>query len=140
MTPLRPTILLLSGLATAALAGAQPLPPEDVPAPLRPWVGWVLDGAGDRLCPAVDGATACLWPGRLSLQAGPDGASFALSLEADREIDLPLPGGDRRWPQGVTLDGRPAAVLASAEGRPVLRVSRGAHRVEGRFAGGGEEP
>lgn len=131
MTTIRSALLFM---VSAALASAQPLPPGDVPAPLRPWVGWVLDGAGDRLCPVVDEEAACLWPGRLSLQAGPDGASFALSLEADREIDLPLPGGDRRWPQGVTLDGKAAAVLASAEGRPVLRVGRGAHRVEGRFA------
>ncbi len=131
MTAIRSALLFL---VSAALASAQPLPPEDVPAPLRPWVGWVLDGAGDRQCPAVDGKAACLWPGRLSLQADAAGASFALSLEADREIDLPLPGGDRRWPQGVTLDGQAATVLASGEGRPVLRVGRGAHRVLGRFA------
>lgn len=130
MTPMRSLLLLV---AAAAPLAAQPLPVEDVPAPLRPWTGWVLDGARERLCPAVDGAAVCLWPGRLSLQAGAGGASFAFSFEADREIDVPLPGGDRRWPQGVTLDGQPAVVLASSEGRPLLRVGRGAHRVEGRF-------
>lgn len=131
MTPLRSLLLLV---AFAAPLSAQPLPVEDVPAPLRPWTGWALDGARDRLCPAVDGSAVCLWPGRLSLQAGSGGASFAFTLDADREIDVPLPGGDRRWPQGVTLDGQPAVVLASPEGRPLLRVARGAHRVEGRFA------
>ena len=131
MTPTRSLLLLV---AFAAPLSAQPLPVEDVPAPLRPWTGWALDGARDRLCPVVDGSAVCLWPGRLSLQAGAGGASFAFTLDADREIDVPLPGGDRRWPQGVTLDGKPAVVLASPDGRPLLRVARGAHRVEGRFA------
>ncbi|HET7292260.1 MAG TPA: hypothetical protein VFM88_07540 [Vicinamibacteria bacterium] len=129
---LRPSLLPLAGVLFAAAAHAQPIPPEAVPGPLRDWIPWALDGAGERLCPAVGDAAVCLWPGRLALDASETGARFVLEAYADRHLDLPLPGGERRWPAEVRLDGRPAAVL-ERQGTPVLRIASGGHRVEGRF-------
>jgi hypothetical protein len=116
----------------APCAGAQPIPKEDVPRTLRDWIPWALDGAGDRVCPAVGEKAVCLWPGRLVLTLGAQGGSFALDVAAEREIDLPLPGGERRWPQDVRLDGHSAPVIAD-DGEPVLHLAPGSHRVDGRF-------
>ncbi|HXB57129.1 MAG TPA: hypothetical protein VN461_20360 [Vicinamibacteria bacterium] len=114
-------------------AGAQPLPERDVPPALRPWVAWIRDEVPDRACPVVQGTALCLWPGRLDLVLGAPGGTFKLEAYADRALDLRLPGDAQRWPQDVRLDGRPA-VVAVSEGGPAVRLTAGAHRLEGRFA------
>ena len=112
---------------------AQPFPREDLPPELRPWVAWVLDQAPDLGCPRVRGQAVCLWPGRLRLDLGAAGGTFAVELHADRDAALRLPGSADRWPQDVTLDGRPAPVY-DRDGSPHLRVGSGRHRVAGRFS------
>jgi hypothetical protein len=126
-------VLVLPLVLLAATVRAQPLPEEKVPSPLRPWVPWALDGADDRLCPAVEQQAVCLWPGRLALDLGGTGGSFALEAFADRTLDVPLPGGDKHWPLGVLVDGRPAS-LVEKEGSAWTRVTPGAHRLQGHFA------
>lgn len=130
----------MSGWTLAVVLSVAPGPargerfPEGrVPGPLRDWIAWALDGAEDRLCPAVAGSASCLWPGRLALALDGRGGSFALDLHADRVLDVRLPGDERRWPQAVRLDGSAAAVLEK-NGAPALRVGAGAHRIDGRFA------
>src|SRR5258708_15869059 len=114
-------------------AGAQPLAERDLPPALRPWVAWIRDEVPDRACPVVRGTALCLWAGRLDLVLGAPGGTFKLEAYADRPVDLRLPGDAQRWPQDVRLDGRPAVVVA-AEGGPAVRLTAGAHRLEGRFA------
>ena len=80
----------------------------------------------------VGDTAVCLWPGRLQLSVSTQGGAFSLAAHADRALDLFLPGGDKRWPQSVLLDGRPAVVL-EREGMPVVRLAPGPHKVEGRF-------
>ena len=116
----------------AERARAQPLSPQDLPPELRPWVPWVLDEVRDYGCPRVQGRPVCLWPGRLRLDLGSTGGTLALEVHADREADLRLPGSAEVWPEGLTLDGRPAAVHDRG-GSPGLRVPAGRHRVSGRF-------
>ncbi len=53
-------------------------------------------------------------------------------MYAARALDAPLPGGERRWPLDVRLDGQPAAVLQRG-GIPAVRIASGGHRIEGRF-------
>ncbi len=125
--------LALWALSTAALPlGAQPVARGDLPRALQDWAAWALDGADERVCPVVGEQAVCLWPGRVRLEAGATGARFTLEAHAERALDLALPGGARRWPEDVRLDGQPAVVLAR-EGLPVVRLSPGAHRLEGRF-------
>jgi hypothetical protein len=124
--------LLAAASCLASAAAAQPLSRDAVPGGLRDWIPWVLDGAGERLCPSTGGARACLWPGRLRLEASAGGARFTLEAYAERALDLPLPGDARRWPDDVRLDGREAVVL-TREGAPVVRLQPGPHRLEGRF-------
>ena len=104
-------VLVLGLLHGVAPVFAQPFPEQSIPDPLRKWVPWALDGAEDRRCPAVGDAAVCLWPGRLQLSVSAEGGTFTMGAYADRALNLPLPGGDKRWPHAVLLDGRPAVVL-----------------------------
>lgn len=119
----------------ALLVGALPasaLEPKDVPAPLQPWVPWVLEQLGDSVCPKIGEQPVCVWPGRLELDLNDAGGRFRLSVQLDRRGSVPLPGGDKQWPQDVAVDGRPAVVLESAEA-PVVTLAAGQHSLEGRF-------
>jgi hypothetical protein len=118
---------------TAPPATAQPFPVRDLPPGLRPWVPWVLDGVEDLGCPRVHDEAVCLWPGRLRLELGATGGTFAVELQADRAATLPLPGSGELWPQDLRLDGRPAPAY-ERDGAPQLRVAAGRHRVIGRFS------
>lgn len=130
----RSLVLALLGLLVLAFpALAQPFPERDVPAPLKPWVPWVLDEAKERACPVVGGEAVCLWPGRLELSLSESGGTFSLEAYADRELFLPLPGDARTWPQEVRLDGASAAVVPREES-PAVRLLAGRHRVEGRLS------
>jgi hypothetical protein len=123
--------LLLTVLGVAGVS-AQPIAARDIPPTLAPWVAWVLDGARDHVCPAAEGNAVCLWPGRLRLVLARGGGSFRQELYADRAIEAPLPGDEQHWPQGVTLDGKPAPVFEQ-EKAPAVLVPAGSHVVEGRF-------
>src|SRR5258705_7523946 len=51
-------------------AVAEPLPRDQVPEPLRPWVDWVLRGHENETCPFFENAgdrRQCAWPSRLGL-------------------------------------------------------------------------
>ncbi len=121
---------LATGLPTAS---AQPISREDLPPGLRPWVPWVLDQVPTLGCATVQGQPVCLWPGQLRLDLGPSGGTFGLDLQADRAVDVRLPGSAEHWPQDVRLDGSPAPVF-DRDGAPRLRVGPGRHRLAGRFA------
>jgi hypothetical protein len=122
------------GLAAAvSTASAQPISREDLPPTLRQWVPWVLDQVPSLGCVMVQGQAVCAWPGQLRLDLGAGGGTFAVELQADRAVDVRLPGSAEQWPQDVTLDGSPAPVFGH-DGPPRLRVGPGRHRVAGRFA------
>ena len=125
--------LAIALAAGIPIASAQPISREDLPPSLRPWVPWVLDQVPTLGCATLQGRAVCLWPGQLELALGPDGGTFALALQADRAVDVPLPGSAEHWPQDVRLDGAPAPVF-NKDGAPRLRVGSGRHRLAGRFA------
>src|SRR6266568_4600698 len=117
--------LVLSCVAVGSVEGrADRFPEAQVPRPLRDWIPWVKDGAEERLCPVVGSSATCLWPGRLRLTVDRMGGSFGFDFLADRALEVPLPGGERRWPQGVRLDGAPAVVLKAGDG-PAVRDEQG---------------
>lgn len=126
-------LVLLLGMAAAARAADE----GAIPPPLRDWQGWVLHGHEVRACPLLSTRAArsdddfqCAWPGRLQLDAGKDGARFALDLRVDAESWIALPGDARIWPQDVVVDGKPAPVLRR-DGAPALRLGVGTHGVRG---------
>src|SRR5688572_30068737 len=118
------------GIAWGAPAGA--LEPQNVPAPLQPWVPWVLEQLGDSVCPKLGEQAACVWPGRLELQLNDAGGRFRLNVQLDRRGRVVLPGGDKQWPQEVEVDGG-AAVVLEEDGAPVATLAAGQHTLEGRF-------
>ncbi|MBI2841512.1 MAG: hypothetical protein HYX75_24615 [Acidobacteria bacterium] len=129
--------LALAGMFLwGAASYADPLPREKVPEPLAPWVSWVLSGHEGELCPYLLGATdqaRCAWPGSLSLQLEDKGAEFTQEWKVFAETWVPLAGDAKRcWPQGVRVDGAPAAVIM-AGGGPGVRLSVGSHTISGAF-------
>ena len=106
---------LLALLLIAAFTSASAAQPLEVPAELRGWEAWVLDGREHLRCPMLDGAGVnapdgriCVWPGPIEFEAGANGARFAQSVEVLATGVLPLPGDQSAWPQDVIVDGRPA--------------------------------
>lgn len=126
--------LALIVLISAAAAEAKPLKKEDVPGPLKPWVGWVLAGQEGALCPFLHGVgeRQCAWPSSLALAVDAKGGRFSQSWRLFAETWVPLPGDGTRWPLDVRVDGAPAAVIVRGEGPRVL-VPEGRHTVSGVF-------
>jgi hypothetical protein len=133
VVPARVMALTAAALLAALPVAAQPTPPEDLPPELRSWVRWVLEDVPEHGCVKVADIAVCTWPGRLQLSLGETGGTFELSAAADRAADLALPGDLQRWPQSVTLDGRPVPVVERS-GVPTVRLPAGTHVVQGRFA------
>ncbi|AEX99830.1 hypothetical protein GU3_00370 [Oceanimonas sp. GK1] len=129
MCPLLTLLLLLFLLPATAQ------PPKQVPASLQPWVDWALHDDNRPPCPLLyrqGSERRCAWPGRLELALADDGGRFAQGWQLHAAAEVPLPGDDAHWPQQVRVNGEPAT-LAERNGRPVLNLPAGEHRVEGRW-------
>jgi len=125
--------LLATGLFAAGASAQQADEPPFVPDKLKPWVGWVLHGAPDDRCTGTAGGDrVCGWPGRMTLQLEPDGATFSVDVWLDVPTTVALPGSKAHWPQAVLVDGAPAAVIDDGE-RAQLRLDAGHHRVGGKL-------
>ncbi len=113
---------------------AGPLALESVPAPLRPWVAWALEGNTSYRCPAnaEDGqAHFCLWPRELALDLTQAGGQFQLDVTVYAPAtEVPLPGEAERWPQEVRANGAPVPVV-EAQAQPALRLDQGTYRITG---------
>jgi hypothetical protein len=125
----------------AAVASAAPLAAQDadVPAALAPWRDWVLYGEEYRACPVRNGTMpgergnhVCAWPGLLTVDASNAGADFAQAWTLYADDWVPLPGDVEHWPAGVTV-GVAAQAVVERGGRPMLRLTRGTHRISGRI-------
>jgi hypothetical protein len=132
--------LHLSLMMLLAWAVLQVRAAEPVPAPLREWQQWVLNGQEFRACPFLATRTpgdarshVCAWPGTLELNLGAEGGSFRQRWQVHADSWVSLPGNLEHWPREVQLDGRAAPVVAR-EGVPQLRLSPGTHELSGRFA------
>lgn len=124
----------MSCLLVATIARAEPT----VPAALEPWRGWVLQAQEFRACPLIAGKGGqaagdflCAWPGVLGVQADAGGASFRQRWRVEAESWIDLPGDAEHWPQQVSVDGKPAAVV-DRDG-PALRLAAGDHDIRGRI-------
>jgi hypothetical protein len=133
----RPVLAALAWLLChASVLGAQQI---TVPAELKPWEPWVMHGEEFRRCPirpasaATDpGAFQCVWPGRLRVAVSATGGEFSQHVRLYAESWLMLPGDEAYWPEGVRVDGAPAAVVPQ-DGTPRLRLGPGEYTVSGRF-------
>ena len=130
------SLLLVLSLLCGRSRAAEPLRPEGVPAPLKPWTQWVLDGKEEALCPTLQDHgddQRCVWPSRLELRIDEKGGNFTQIWHLDARSFVPLPGDAQRWPAEVQADGK-RAVVSSDSGAPQIELLAGDHRVTGRFA------
>ncbi|MGD9000639.1 MAG: hypothetical protein PVF75_09510, partial [Granulosicoccaceae bacterium] len=127
-----PLLLLMYLLSPVQAA---PLPPEQVPVPLQPWVDWVLYDVKDHECPFLYNShqqRRCAWPTQLELQLRNEGGAFQQQWRVYQDSWLQLPGNSKHWPQEVTINGKPA-VVQERHGFPVLRLAAGKYSIAGRF-------
>ncbi|WP_430391243.1 hypothetical protein [Dyella sp. 20L07] len=107
---------------------------QDIPPALKDWQGWALHDVPEHACPlmsdAGDRQHQCAWPGRLSIDAGKDGAHFTLGVHVDASSWVDLPGDARAWPQQVSANGKPLPVL-ERDGEPALRLEPGDYVLRG---------
>jgi len=128
-----PLVLFLWLVAGLSPVSAAPLTVEEVPAPLQPWVDWVLHDLPQARCPYLQGSSTsrrCQWPSNLSFVIGNASGSFEQRWQVHERGWVPLPGDAERWPQGVTVDGEEAVVIARG-GRPGVELIEGIHELRG---------
>ncbi|MCD2449817.1 hypothetical protein GO003_005395 [Methylicorpusculum oleiharenae] len=132
-TPFR--FLLISLWLATGWAHAEPLKQDLVPEPLKPWVDWVLKDHPNLDCPFLYNnyeQKRCSWPSELSLSLTPKGANFKAGWQVDNESWIVLPGDSLHWPQGVTVDQKPALVTLR-DNRPMIKLTAGYYEVAGYF-------
>lgn len=127
----RPLVLVLLLVSFAARG----LTPEEVPAPLRPWVDWAVYQDRDRACPWDHDQSQrnCAWPGFLDLAIDGQGARFQQQWQLYAPTWVPLPGDAKHWPEAVRDQDQPARV-ADRDGQPGIWLSSGSHHIQGKFS------
>ena len=130
---------LAAGLLTSTsfYCAAEPMRREEVPSPLKDWIGWVMRGHESELCSLHrgTGARTCSWPGVLKLSLTEAGGAFEQTWRMETDDWVALPGGPERWPQDVRVDGA-AVPVVERFGVPSVRLKAGAKRVTGSFQWG----
>ncbi|PXX37310.1 hypothetical protein [Undibacterium pigrum] len=126
-------IFLLFACSSIASSAAE-FPVNAVPDPLKTWVPWALDGVENLGCPQLGEASEkqCAWPSALEIKVHAQGASFAQEWQVMRDTWVYLPGSALHWPQEVSVDGKAQPVIAREE-VPVIKLTRGTHKLTGRF-------
>ncbi|MEZ5595100.1 MAG: hypothetical protein R3E84_01715 [Pseudomonadales bacterium] len=118
-------MLLLPGWAQAA---------GDIPAPLEPWVDWVLHAHPDARCPR-DGSSGvvadCAWINRLEVTVA-DGLDFRMDVRVYAETAVPLPGSRAFWPLDVREEGE--SLIVTGQSAPAVRLAPGSHRLTGHIS------
>lgn len=128
--------LLLFLLLLPVNISADPVAEEDLPAPLKSWVQWVLHGDEDRKCPFLYKdfkSKYCSWPGRLNLALNEQGGQFSIRWRVYAQSRVELPGDLSFWPQNINVNDQPAVVLKN-ENKPVLWLGPGDYKVTGNFS------
>src|SRR4029077_18278494 len=129
-------LVVVSATAGARGTAEQPL----VPRALEDWQGGGLKGKEFHRCPFLAGSNIadansyrCVGPERLLLNLDAHGGTFSQRWQVYTESWVALPGDLERWPQAVSVDGAPAAIVARSD-LPYVRLTAGSHLLSGRFA------
>ena len=125
--------IVLASALFAAFAHAKVLRPDQVPAPLSPWVDWVLQGQPEFGCPFIYNSfeeKRCSWPSQLTLEFAAKVGGFSIDWAVYKESWITLPGNQQHWPQQVNVNGKPTAVL-ERNGFPSIKLAAGNYQVKG---------
>ena len=117
---------------------ANPLSRSEVPEPLKPWIGWAIQGGESALCPFLHGVEGsdshiCRWPGILRLALDPRRGKFSQQWRIYQKGWVPLPGSEEHWPLNVRVKNVPAAVVLQ-DGSPSIFLDEGEQEISGDFA------
>lgn len=114
-------------------------PDAYVPPDLEPWRQWVLQGEEFRNCPFYSSRGAgdesnhlCAWPGVLALSLNQHNGSFEQTWTVHEAGWAALPGDQKNWPEAVSVNGRPTAVVGRRS-HPFVFLKAGSHRLSGSF-------
>lgn len=119
----------------ASVPPAHAAPDPAIPAPLTPWIPWVLrDAPNHHSPPDASDATARrpVWPSTLDLDASPAAGRFSLNVRVFDAAWFTLPGHADAWPHDVTVGGAPVPVV-SRNSQPAIHLQPGIHSVAGSF-------
>jgi hypothetical protein len=108
---------------------------ENIPAPLKPWVDWVLDEGATENCPYTYNSHQqhCIWPSTLMLDLTDNGGNFDQQwFIYSEKVDVQLPGDKHYWPQNVRSDNQPL-IVKDINGVPYVTLSKGQYRISGEF-------
>ena len=126
-------------LILAVLTGFAQSAAQDfyVPENLKPWLDWVKGRHPDLSCAAFhEGGSACLWPGKLSLNIAEDGGSFEYAVVVDSKYDVQIPSSRESQPFDikVTRAGKTQAATVLSKGEtPQLHLNPGNFKIQGNF-------
>ncbi len=114
---------------------ATPLDPHQVPAPLQPWVDWVLHDEKELDCPWYYNRQqrSCQWPATLNLQLNEQGGSFSQQWQIFNESYVRLPGDNTHWPQDVSNKAGEKLLIEERNGFPTVMLNSGTHTLNGTF-------
>ena len=119
-------VLLLAALllAPALTRAANAETPPDVPA------ADVLDQLRQALTEKPDCFPGCAASPRLFIDVSPAGLRARFEVGAAAEVAVPIPGGAQQWvPAEVQVDGQPAGVVRTEDGRLWVKVGPGRHEI-----------
>ncbi len=130
------TLCLLLCLSFFSLsASSDPLTRNEVPAPLEPWIDWVLQGENHKTCPFIYNNAKqhrCAWPASLKLSLYPRSGDFSVNWHIYQKSWITLPGDQKHWPENVTDNGVPTTVIRR-NGLPSIQLAPGEHQINADF-------
>ncbi len=133
-------MFLLAAIGLATVSAQPVLRPDAVPEALRDWQQWVLYDSEHRGCPYFLGQApgpkthhSCLWPDRLALDIGSNGARFDIGYKVLWDSWVLLPGDLTLWPEAVEVNGQAQTLVARSQ-HPALYLAPGEYRISGRFS------
>ncbi len=120
-------IYLFVLLCTTSLY-AKPLPRNQVPDSLKPWINWVLHGeAKEKDCPLIFNHLSqkiCSWPSKLKLGFNVKDALFSQEWEVySEDVWVKLPGNNKFWPDKVKVNGK-QWLVGEREAQPAVLIKK----------------
>lgn len=127
--------LSISLIFSALISPAMAMEASKVPPLLQPWIPWVLDEHAADSCPFFYHdfqQKHCNWPSPLTLELENNRGRFSGEWTLYQTGWIVLPGDTRYWPQAVSIDQKPAIVIAH-QGKPALWLPAGHYQIKGEY-------
>ncbi len=127
-------IVAMMGFGWSVAVSAERLEEKDLPAELKPWVDWSLQGDQTYHCPidSFGERYGCFDASEMTLELDTHGGSFGIEYRLHQKAWVPIPGTSDSWPLDVKTDGKeePIAVIKNV---PSILLDKGQHKISGKF-------